>query len=96
MRTRSGSKVQSRFSPYLVAPSGLNSCGEFPRVNPGLCFIGHFGPQIGNVQITGHFGPYSPYSFSPNAEYFATLSGLIRTQSMVCFSSWPALPFLMY
>jgi hypothetical protein len=27
MRTRSGSKVRSRFSPYLVAPSGLTRVG---------------------------------------------------------------------
>ena len=57
MRTRPGAKVRSRFSPYLVAPSGLIRVGEFPRVNPGLCFIGHFGPQIGNVQITGLLAP---------------------------------------
>ena len=25
--------------------------GEFPRVNPGLCFFGHFGPQIGNDDL---------------------------------------------
>jgi hypothetical protein len=56
MRTRSGFKVRIRFSRYLVAPSGLIRVGEFPRVNPGLCFIGHFGPQIGNVQITGPSG----------------------------------------
>jgi hypothetical protein len=24
--------------------------GELPRVNPGLCFLGHFGPRIGDVQ----------------------------------------------
>jgi hypothetical protein len=28
MRTPSGSKVRSRFSPYLVAPSGLIRVGE--------------------------------------------------------------------
>src|ERR1700722_17468298 len=50
-RTRSASNVRSRFSPYLVAPSGLIRVGESPRVNPGLCFLGHFGPQIRNVQI---------------------------------------------
>jgi hypothetical protein len=31
----------------LVAPSGLVQVGELPRVNPGLSFPGHFGPQIG-------------------------------------------------
>ena len=35
---------------YLSAPSGLLGWGELPRVNPGLCFLGHFGPRIGNVQ----------------------------------------------
>jgi hypothetical protein len=31
MRTRSGSKVRNRFSPYLVAPSGLIRVGgDFP------------------------------------------------------------------
>jgi hypothetical protein len=31
MRTRSGSKVRSRFSPYLVTPSGLIRVGrDFP------------------------------------------------------------------
>jgi len=24
--------------------------GEFPGIIPGLCFLGHFGPQIGNLQ----------------------------------------------
>jgi hypothetical protein len=56
MRMRSGSNVRSRFSPYLVAPSGLIRVGEFPRVHPGLSFIGQFGPQIGNVQNTGPSG----------------------------------------
>ena len=40
--------------PILAVPNGpfrANSGGgEFPRVNPGLCFLGHFGPRIGNVQ----------------------------------------------
>jgi hypothetical protein len=31
---------------YLVAPSGLIRILELPRVNPGLCFLGRFGPQI--------------------------------------------------
>ena len=46
MRTRSGSKVRSRYSPYLAAPSGLIRVGEIPRGKPwaGLCFLGHFGP----------------------------------------------------
>jgi hypothetical protein len=26
--------------------------GAFPRVNPGLCYFGHFGPQIGYVQMS--------------------------------------------
>jgi hypothetical protein len=29
------------------APSGPNSRVELPRVNPGLCSFGNFGPQIG-------------------------------------------------
>jgi hypothetical protein len=43
MRRPAGSKVGSRCSPYLMAPSGLIRVGELFRVNPGLCFIGHFG-----------------------------------------------------
>ncbi len=50
MRSRFGAKVRSRFAPYLVAPSGQIRVGELPRVNPGLCFLGHFGARIGNVQ----------------------------------------------
>jgi hypothetical protein len=33
----------------LAAPSGLIREGKLPRVNPELCFLGHIGPQIGNV-----------------------------------------------
>jgi hypothetical protein len=33
----------------LTAPSGPTPVGEEPRVNPGLSFLGHFGPQIGNI-----------------------------------------------
>jgi hypothetical protein len=50
MRTRSGLKVRSRFSPCLMAPSGLIRVGGFPRVNPGLCYLGHFGSQITQAQ----------------------------------------------
>src|SRR6202030_1509401 len=51
MRTRSGSKVRSRFLAVPDGPFRANSVGgELPRVNPGLCFLGHFGPWIGNVQ----------------------------------------------
>jgi hypothetical protein len=46
----------------LVAPSELIRGGEFPRVNPGLSFLGHFGPQIGNVQITESRFPESRVS----------------------------------
>jgi hypothetical protein len=49
MRTRSGSKIPSRLSPYLMAPSGLFGWGELPRVNPGLRSLGHFGPRIGRM-----------------------------------------------
>jgi hypothetical protein len=31
----------------LVAPSRLMQVGGLPRVNPGLSFPGHLGPQIG-------------------------------------------------
>ena len=55
--TRSGSKVPSRLSLYLMAPSGLIRVGRTtqgkPWVNPGLRSLGHFGPQIGNVQTSG-------------------------------------------
>jgi hypothetical protein len=50
MRTPSGSKLRSLSSPYLVAPSGRTRTGELPRVNPGLCFLGHFGPRNGKGQ----------------------------------------------
>jgi hypothetical protein len=50
MPTRPGSKVRSRFSPCLVAPSGLIRLGRSPKVNPGLCYLGHFGPQITQAQ----------------------------------------------
>jgi hypothetical protein len=30
---------------------------NFPGVNPGLSFLSHFGPQIGNVQIAEASGP---------------------------------------
>jgi hypothetical protein len=53
MRTRSGSKVPSGLSPYLMAPSGLIRVGRTtqgkPRVNPGLRSLGHFGPRIGRM-----------------------------------------------
>jgi hypothetical protein len=58
IRTRSASKVRSRFSRYLIARSGLFRLGELPRVNLGLCFLGHFGPRTGNVQtvVSGSVG----------------------------------------
>jgi hypothetical protein len=31
---------------FILAPSGLIRVGELPRVNPGLSFLGHFGPDI--------------------------------------------------
>jgi hypothetical protein len=59
MCTRSVSKVPSRLSPYLMAPSGLIRVGRTtqgkPWVNPGLRSFGHFGPRIRNVQTPGHF-----------------------------------------
>ena len=51
MRMRSCSNVWNRFSPHLAAPFRANSGGELPRVNPGLCFLGHFGPRIGNLLL---------------------------------------------
>jgi hypothetical protein len=53
-RTRSGSKVPSRLSPHLVAPSGLIRVGELPRVNPGLRSLGHFGPRVGRMTRAKH------------------------------------------
>ena len=29
-----------------LGPFRANAVGEFPRVNPGLSFLGHFGPQM--------------------------------------------------
>jgi hypothetical protein len=45
------SKILGRLAIF-VAPSasGLIGGAELPRVKPGLCFLGHFGPQIGDVQ----------------------------------------------
>jgi hypothetical protein len=34
----------------FLAPSGRNVYIDLPRVNPGLSFLGHFGPRIGNAQ----------------------------------------------
>jgi hypothetical protein len=31
---------------FIFGPFRANAAGEFPRVNPGLSFLGHFGPQI--------------------------------------------------
>jgi hypothetical protein len=45
MRTRSGSKVQSRFSPYLVAPSGLNTFFWLTQGKPWAKLSWPFGPQ---------------------------------------------------
>jgi hypothetical protein len=44
-----------RLEPILaelvaLSASGLARVGEFPWVNPGAK-LGHFGPQIGNVQL---------------------------------------------
>jgi hypothetical protein len=63
--TRSGSMVWNRFSPYPVAPSGLIRVGQLPRVNPGLYFLGHFGPRIGNVHISHCMQLYADHSL-PN------------------------------
>jgi hypothetical protein len=34
----------------LHCPYRANAGRELPRVNPGLSFLGHFGPKMGNVQ----------------------------------------------
>jgi hypothetical protein len=41
--------VGERVLAGQVAPSGLIRVENFPRVNPGLCYFGHLGPQIGNI-----------------------------------------------
>ena len=38
--------------PILAMPGGpfrAHTGGEFPRVNPGLCFLGRFGPRMGRM-----------------------------------------------
>jgi hypothetical protein len=37
--------------PEGLAPKGQDRVRELPRVNPGLCFPGHFGPRIGNLLL---------------------------------------------
>jgi hypothetical protein len=43
-------KVASRSLPWLAGPFRADSGGKFtqgkPRLNPGLCFVGRFGPRI--------------------------------------------------
>jgi hypothetical protein len=46
MRKRTGSKARSRFSPYLVAPSGLFRVRGLTRVNSGLCFLATSGHGV--------------------------------------------------
>jgi hypothetical protein len=44
---RNSTQVASRFSPCLTCPFRADSGGgNSPRVNPGLCFAGRFGPRI--------------------------------------------------
>jgi hypothetical protein len=45
MRKGSGSKVRSRFSPYLVAPSGLIRLGGITQGKPWAILSWPFGPQ---------------------------------------------------
>jgi hypothetical protein len=42
------------YSPFGTKTSRVTSCKCLncrPRVNPGLCFFGHFGPQIGRSKL---------------------------------------------
>ncbi len=70
----------------LVAPSGLIRVG----ISQGKPWAMLYWPLRATDWKRPNYRPLRsvlPYSFRPNAEYLATLSGLIRTQSMVCFSS---------
>jgi hypothetical protein len=50
----------------LTAPSGLIPIGNKPRVNPGLCFLGHFGPKIGMSKLQAPKGQEdSAQGFNP-------------------------------
>jgi hypothetical protein len=40
----------SRWFAVPAGPFRANSGGDFPRVNPGLSYFGHFGPP-GTVQL---------------------------------------------
>jgi hypothetical protein len=68
MSARSRAKVRSRFSPYPVASSGLIRVGELPRVNPGLCFLGHFGPRISEEEGRMEKEQAAGVSFGPPKE----------------------------
>jgi hypothetical protein len=63
MRTRSDSKVRGRFSPYLMAPSGLIRLGGITQGKPWAMLSWPFGPQTtlntyqAWVNITNAFGP---------------------------------------
>ena len=59
--------------------------GEFPRVNPGLSFFGHFGPQIRNVRDTSYADPptrfclYRPLATdTDNCFAQESLNGIVR------------------
>jgi hypothetical protein len=53
MRTRPGLKGSQPILAVSGGPSGLTR-GELSRVNPGLCFLGHFGPQMGRMTGAKH------------------------------------------
>jgi hypothetical protein len=56
MCTRSGSKVRSRFPPYLPAPSGLSPVGELTQGEPWAML---FWPlRATDWKYPNSFGPY--------------------------------------
>ena len=50
MEDQHGVPIARQSSPNLKGPFRAHSGGgNQPRVNPGLCFFGHFGPWIGRL-----------------------------------------------
>jgi hypothetical protein len=63
MRTRGqrfGADSRGPCDPFRLMPGGGISQGK--PVNPGLSFLGHFGPQNGDVQITAPLGRMTKYN----------------------------------
>ena len=50
------------FSVIFYGPKGQESV---PRVNPGLCFVGHFGPRIGKSELRTLRDEEMPGSLTP-------------------------------